>query len=134
MFDFSYTEKDLLNINIEDEFKKLINWEIWSKYVKDSLSNIKINPVQIDTLCDYIKMLLPSTVEVEIKRTSYGCMLSIDGEPIHVIITPDNITIKSFEQLPDFIFDIFQSGKCTKSEEYDYEYHFKLPEVLKNEH
>ena len=78
-------------------------------------------------------MLLPSKVEVKIERTFYGCILSMGGERIHVIITPDNITIKSFERLPAFIFDIFQSGKCAKSDECDYEYHFELPEVLKDE-
>lgn len=129
----TFTAKDL-DFNVEEQLKKLIHWEIWDKFVKDSLSNIKANPVQIDTLCDYIRMLLPSTVKVEIERTFFGCTLNMDDNNIHVIITPENITIKSFEQLPTFIRNIFQSGKCVKSEECDYEYHFELPEVLKDEH
>lgn len=134
---FEYTEQDLLNVNIEDEFKKLINWEVWDKCVKDFLSNIKVNPVQIDTLCDYIRMLLPSTIEVEIERTFYGCILGVGGERIYVIITPDDITVKSFEQLPrsSFMFDILKyTGKYAHDGEYDWEYQFELPEVLKDEH
>lgn len=127
----TFTAKDL-DFNVEDQLKKLIHWEIWNELVKDSISNIKTNPVQIDTLCDYIRMLLPSTVEIEIERTFFGCTLNMGDDHIYVIITPENtIIIKSFEKLPAFIFDIFQSGKCVKSEEYDYEYHFELPEVLK---
>lgn len=128
----TFTAKDL-DFSIEDQLKKLINGEIWDKFVKDSLSSIKVNPVQIDTLCDYVKMLLPSTVKVEVERTFYGCMLSMGDGHIYVIVTPDNITVKFFEQLPAFIFDIFQSGKYVKSEECNYEYHFELPEVLKDE-
>lgn len=129
---YTFTKKDL-DFNVEDQLMKLIDQEIWDKLVKDSISN-KTNPVQIDTLCDYIRMLLPSTVKIEIERTFFGCTLYMGDDHIHVIITPENITIKSFEQLPAFIFDIFQSGKCVKSEKCDYEYHFELPEVLKNEH
>lgn len=129
---YTFTAKDL-DFNVEEQLMKLINREIWDKLAKDSLIN-KTNPVQIDILCDYIRMLLPSTIKVEIIRTFFGCTLNMGDDHIYVIITPENITIKSFEQLPAFIFDIFQSGKCVKSEEYDYEYHFELPEVLKDEH
>lgn len=82
----TFTAKDL-DFNVEDQLKKLIQWEIWDKFVKDSIINIKANPVQIDTLCDYIRMLLPSTVKVEIERTFFGCTLNMGDNHIHVIIT-----------------------------------------------
>lgn len=63
-------------------------------------------------------------------------MLNTGNKRIFVVITPDDITVKSFEQLPrsSFMFDILKyTGKYTHGTEYDWEYHFELPEILKME-
>ena len=135
MFDFTYTEKDL-DFDVTEQLRRMVTWEVWDKMARDTLNSIaNLNPVQIDTLCDYLRMLVPPSVEVE--RTLYGCILNSDNNRIFVVITSDDIIVKSFEQLPrsSFMFDVLKyTGKYTHGTEYDWEYHFELPEVLKDEH
>lgn len=137
MFDFSYSDEDL-NFNIDDKIKKLINWEIFEDMLKQVLASEKANPVHLDTLYEYLKILVPLTVSVN--RNTYGCdIITEDNDHYHVILRPEHILIKCYEELPSnsFIFDILKyTGKYNHEDNdaYDWEYYFELPEVLKDEH
>ena len=129
---FTIKDEDL-DFNVEEEFTRMIRWELWDKMTINLISAIKVNPIKVDTLYDYMKMLVPSTIEVE--RTLYGCKLNTK-DSIYVIITPDDITVRSFEPLPlnSFMFDILKpTGEYTNSGKYEWEYQFELLEVLKDE-
>ena len=124
------------DFDVEKQFTREIQKELYDKMISDSTSNTEVSSVQVDTLCEYIKLLIPPTLEVEIERAPYGCILDTDDDYIFVIITPDDITVKSFEKLPPalFIFNIFKSTEeytnINRCNEYGWEYHFELPEVL----
>lgn len=115
---------------------KLIKWEAFESMLKHVLVSEKANPVQLDTLYEYIKILVPPIVSV--KYTTYGCeVVTEDNDHYHVILKPEHILIKCYEELPSnsFIFDILKyTGKYNHEDNdaYDWEYYFELPEVLKD--
>lgn len=132
----TFTAKDL-DFNIEDQLKELIHWEIFENMLKHALTSEKANPVQLDTLYEYIKILVPPTASV--KHNTYGCdIVTEDNDHYHIILRPEHILIKCYKELPSnsFIFDILKyTGRYNHEENdaYDWEYYFELPEVLKNE-